>query len=146
MYRVYEKGRLWLFIVLLLCGCFFIPLIIIAPGGVDLGFLITIIVITAASVTGIILEAKKIKVPEEKTQAMLVETGFGGDLQSTNIKDMINVTFCATFEFPNGTTNVLHFHSSKLNKMLLSYKDTNLEIYYKEVKEKYWLIGFNSAI
>ena len=151
MFRVNEDGRFWLFLVLLVSCVSFIPLIVMSPGGLAsfriLGFLITLIAIVAASGAGIIAEWKKIKRPEQKAQVEFLEIGThsDGDIQSTNIKDMMNVTTCATFKFADETTHKLHFHSSKLEKLLPKYKNTSIEIYYKEFKGKYWLTGFDSA-
>jgi len=150
MFRVNEDGRFWLFLVLLVCCISFIPFIIMSPGGASfriLGFLITLIAIIAASGAGIVMEWKKIKKPEQKAQAEFLEIGThsDGDLQSTNIKDMMNVTTCATFKFAGGTMHKLHFHSSKLEKMLPNHKNTSIEIYYKEFNGKYWLTGFDST-
>jgi hypothetical protein len=145
--RINEDGRFWLFLVLLVCCITFIPFIFMSVGSVSFSFLWIFPAIAAASVAGIITEWKKIKQPEESAGAKFIgiETLNAGDFQGMGIKDMMNVATCAIFEFNGGKTQKLHFHSSKLEKKLSEYKDTKIEIYYKEYKGKYWLTGFDET-
>ena len=148
MFRVNEDGRFWLSILLLVCCVSFIPLVMISPGGIMVGFIITLISFAAISVTSIIAEWKKIKRPEQTAQAEFIEIGthLDGDLKSANLKDiMMNTTTCATFKFADETTHKLHFHSSKLGKLLANYENESVQIYYKEHNGKYWLTGFEST-
>ena len=147
MFRINEDSRFWLFVFIFVSGVAFIPFIVMAPNDTHFKLLGMIIAIVATSTVGIIAEWKKIKQPEERVQARFIEIGahFDGNQQSINIKNMMNVTTCATFKFTDGTTHKLHFYSSKFSKKLPEYKDTKIEIYYKEYKGKYWLTGFDET-
>jgi len=151
MFRVNEDGRFWLFVLAVASCVAFIPFIVMSPGGIMIGFLITVIVVAVASTAGAVSELKKIKRPEQKTWAKIMEIGVsvGDDMQGADMKDMINLAnYAANYakaEFADETTHKLYFHSSKLKKILPEYKNKNVKLYYKEHNEKYWFVGFGST-
>ena len=139
MIRENEKTRLWLFVALLVLGGAFVVMICISPGGIEWRALITIVPIIIAAAAGVAVEIKKIRRTEYKVQAIPLRMELGGNVQSTKIKDMINVSFCAVFVFADGTTHKVYFHSSKVKKMLMQCGNRSVELYYKELNGSYWL-------
>ena|GEM_PF-5423945 len=143
MHKEYQKTELWFWIagLVVICGALIaLSFLVISTGHSLEEFLITIGIVgglfISVPVAAIVWELKKLALPEQKTQALVLEKGRMPET-STNHPDAH-----VTFEFADGTRHKLSV-SYKTFEML--HKNSTVWLYYKERKDRMWFVGFESA-